>query len=206
MRKVIKIGLMTLVALTIGACGNASTFTDSRDGKVYKTVKIGKQIWMAENLAYDATGSKCYDNNPENCKKYGRLYDWKTAIEICPQGWLLPSEKEWEALVNIAGGYDVAGQNLKAQNGWNNNRNGLDKYGFSALPGGNLTDVLNNKFRDIGDISVWWSSTEYDPSNQYMGYGFSDKWALWYYMVYDHRVRKTKGFKVTLSSVRCIQE
>lgn len=81
------------------------TFIDSRDGKKYKTVKIGDQIWMAENLNYETeTGSWCYDNNPSNCDKYGRLYDWETANKVAPAGWHLPSRAEFETLLKNLGG------------------------------------------------------------------------------------------------------
>jgi uncharacterized protein (TIGR02145 family) len=105
------------------------TFTDPRDGKVYRTVRIGNQVWMAENLNYDAEGSKCYNNDPANRQKYGWLYDWETAKAVCPDGWHLPSDAEWQELVDFAGGDRVAGRRLKARDGWDNG-NGIDDLGF----------------------------------------------------------------------------
>ena len=109
---------------------------DNRDGKKYKTVTIGSKTWMAENLNYEAKGSKCYENKDENCTTYGRLYNWSTAMKACPSGWHLPSKTEYEALDKAVGGEEVAGKKLKAKSGWNKNGNGTDDFGFPAMPGG----------------------------------------------------------------------
>jgi len=120
------------------------TFTDPRDQKTYKTTKIDTQNWMAENLNYNAEGSECHDDKPANCQKYGRLYNWETAMKACPSGWHLPSNEEWEVLIKLAGGEYNAGEFLKAANGWKK-FNGVDSYGFSALGGPD------------GESGNWWS-------------------------------------------------
>jgi uncharacterized protein (TIGR02145 family) len=137
--------------------GTSNTFTDVRDGKSYRYVKIGAQTWMAENLNYNATGSKCYNNNTANCTTYGRLYNWATARTACPSGWYLPSEAEWARLANFVG--TNAGTKLKAKSGWNSYSGvpaGTDAYGFAALPGGIGGSV--GDFRDVGNIGHWWSA------------------------------------------------
>jgi uncharacterized protein (TIGR02145 family) len=144
------------------------TFTDSRDGKKYKTVKIGEQIWMVENLNFNANGSVCYENESENCEKYGRLYNWNTARKSCPQGWHLPSDGEWTALMDFVGDLSTAGTKLKTASGWD----GTDVYGFAALPGG-YGDPYGTFFDD-GRYGLWWSDTKSGDNAWYrhMGSGF----------------------------------
>jgi len=156
-------------------------FCDDRNGKKYVYVQIGEQIWMAENLNFDVCGSKCawpYNYRTEACDKFGRLYDWFTALTVCPEGWHLPSRVEWTALMDYAGGYLIAGSKLKAAGAdWDCNqetvelkhnnsmsdsysckgvKENTDDYGFSALPGGShdgysfLTNIQDG---------VWWSTT-----------------------------------------------
>jgi uncharacterized protein (TIGR02145 family) len=149
---------------------NSGTFTDFRDGKAYKTINIGKQTWMAENLNYNANSSKCYNNNTSNCDKYGRIYNWNTATKACPSGWHLPSDAEWTQLTDFVGGSETAGTKLKAKSGWfqDDSGSGTDKYGFSALPGGYCNSDGN--FDKIDDIGYWWSSssTEDNASTAYL--------------------------------------
>ncbi len=168
--------------------------TDSRDGKKYKVVKIGNQTWMAENLNYDASGSKCYDNKPANCAKYGRLYNWNTAMSACPSGWHLPSKSEYEVLDRAVGGEKVAGKKLKSKSGWKDNGNGTDEFGFAALPGGNGGSV--GSFYSAGLSGYWWSASEYDANDAYlrfMAYGYEGA----YLVNYD---------KSNLFSVRCLRD
>jgi len=142
--------------------------TDSRDGKTYKTVAIGTQTWMAENLNYNANDSKCYDNKPANCDKYGRLYDWNAAMKACPSGWHLPSDAEWQTLVNFAGGKEIAGNKLNSSGGWHLpywSSKATDEFGFSALPGG--YGDAGGSFYKVGGDGHWWSSSEYNANNAY---------------------------------------
>jgi len=185
--------------LSIPSASDQVGFTDPRDGKFYKTIKINGQVWMAENLNYAAEGSKCYNNDEANGAKYGRLYDWETAKKACPTGWHLPSDKEWETLVNYVGGKDIAGKKLKSKIGWKDygngiDGNGIDEYGFSALPGG--YGDLGGFFQNAGNIGHWWSSTEYVTSYA---------WDLDMYYNYES-VGMNHVFKTGLYSVRCVQD
>jgi uncharacterized protein (TIGR02145 family) len=173
------------------------SFSDQRDGKTYKTVKIDSQTWMAENLNYNANGSKCYKDDESNCQKYGRLYNWKIAKSggVCPSDWRLPSKDEWQNLVDFAGGYEVAGTHLKAKEGWPENGNGTDGYGFSAMPGG--YGGSDGKFVDIGNNAYWWSASKHEDYGDfayYQGMNYDNAYAYW-----------NRNYKSNLFSVRCIQ-
>jgi uncharacterized protein (TIGR02145 family) len=155
---------------------------------------------MAENLNYAAEGSKCYDNEEENCLKYGRLYDWATAMKVCPTGWHLPSYAEWEVLSNSVGGSKTEGKHLKAKIGWRDNKgkssgNGLDTYGFAALPGGYGSS--GGDFGSVGSSGYWWSTTSdigsYGAYGRYMH--CSSEIASWY-------LSNESG----LFSLRCLQD
>jgi len=171
------------------------SFTDSRHGKSYKTLKFDNQTWMAENLDYNANGSKCFNNSESNCQKYGRLYNWKIALSACPQGWHLPSNKEWQILVDFTGGDATAGNILKATSGWKDDSNGVDAVGFTALPGG--AGNPDGSFLKVGDVGVWWSSSE-DSSNYAYG------WDIYYRNEGAHYWRNYD--KDCLFSVRCVKD
>ena len=120
------------------------TLTDARDNQTYKTVKIGEQTWMAQNLNYKTDSSFCYKDEDSYCAKFGRLYLWKDGTEkdACPDGWHVPSKAEFDTLVAVVGGNAQAGLSLKATTDWarggfpESEGTGYDSYGFAALPAG----------------------------------------------------------------------
>ena len=216
------------------------TLTDSRDGQTYRTVKICGQVWMAENLNYAYTGvpyrfyeeyfdetytsdstSWCYDNDPANCAKYGRLYTWAAAMDsvgtwstngkgcgyygkicsptypvrgVCPKGWHLPSYDEWEALFTAVGGSSTAGTKLKFVTGWSDSGNGTDTFGFSALPAGLRYRIGDYDYE--GDYANFWSSTEGGNLDAYtMGLYYG-----------DDNVNLNYGLKNFGFSVRCLKD
>jgi uncharacterized protein (TIGR02145 family) len=163
----------------------------------YKTVEIGDQVWMAENLNYAVSGSVCYNNDEANCATYGRLYNWATAKTVCPFGWHLPSDAEWITLIDYVEAQKsctyCAGEYLKSTNGWNEDGNGTDDYGFAALSGGYGS---SGYFYDAGDDGYWWSAREanvYGGVARYMYYNFE--------YVYEYY-----NYKDDLLSVRCVQD
>jgi uncharacterized protein (TIGR02145 family) len=169
-----------------------SPLIDNRDGNKYKTVKIGGKMWMAENLKYQPkTGNSwCCNDSDSCCVKYGRLYDWKTAMTVCPAGWHLPTQQEWNDLVEAAGGYS-AGKNLKSSSYYD----GTDIYGFSALLGQkgtrwNSEDIEGN----------WWTET-----TSQSGEGGEER-AYSRNINYNTNVKEKQSYIDERFSVRCIQD
>ena len=212
--KTLMVTLVSVLATFSYAAQQKGTMTDARDGKKYKTIQIGEQTWMAENLNYATSkGSYCYKNEARNCTKYGRLYTWDIAMGVCPDGWHLPTETEWKTLIVTADGsitdYDrsktgnVAGLKLKAQTDWETYRGhivGEDTYGFSALPAGFGLDTsyhYDYKFCNEGEKTHFWSATEDDKWGAYsMTMHFTDE---------DAYLDWTTS-KRNVQSVRCVKD
>lgn len=137
-----------------------SSFIDKRDGKKYKTIKIGDQVWMSENLNYKSKESWCYDNKPENADIHGRLYKYKSALKSCPDGWHLPSDQEWKKLeISLGMKSDVD------ETGWRGTSPGQGfllkkegKTGFNAELSG---CTLWGNFDGMYNIGYYWTSTKY---------------------------------------------
>ena len=190
------------------------TFTDPRDGEVYKTCKIGDQIWMAENLRYRPPkgGSYPYDKNKDNVAKYGRLYEWRAVEDAVPPGWVIPSEEDVEQLRSfIEKSYDVSDA-LRSED-WDD---GMNVYGFNAVPSGfqgyekasyDSRDEWDNDssgFRELNERAVYWASekTVFDIDSNY----FSDVYDNPDISFKDDGVWKHTPFrKYQACAIRCIK-
>ncbi|NVN94015.1 MAG: fibrobacter succinogenes major paralogous domain-containing protein [Bacteroidetes bacterium] len=196
------------------------TFTDYSDGNTYKTVKIGNQTWMAENLktthykngnaipkvtdntvwAALATGAYCdYNNTPASSATYGLLYNWFTVNtgNLCPIGWHVPSDAEWKILITYLGDESIVGGKLKEAGlaHWvTPNTDATNETGFTALPCGYRAS--NGTYYDIGTNGYWWSSTE------------SSTGGVWnMHLTYDSgNEDRYSGIMVGGRSVRCIKD
>ncbi len=165
-----------------------------------EVVTIGSQVWQKCNLkAVPSTGKhSCYCNKPENCEKYGRLYDWTAAMSACPSGFHLPTDEEWGILVKYTSGAQVAGYKLKATSGWEKWKTlsgGSDEFGFSALPGG-LGNPSTDYFGSAGTNGSWWTATGGDNNAAIRAI----------YHKFDEVNRLVLSKEDYLLSVRCLQD
>lgn len=196
------------------------------DGNTYQTIKIGNQLWMAENLRtskfcngdaishvkdendwrYTKEAAWCYqDNNIKLGKEYGKIYNWHTVADdrnICPCGWKVPDESDWDALAEALGGNAVAGGKMKVKGSveentgpWHDlNESGTNESGFNGLPGGGRDGV--GGFLKPGFAGGWWSSTP-ESSDAAFGRGLAGGAGN---LLRDSE-HKNSGF-----SIRCVKE
>lgn len=148
----------------------------------YKSVKIGDQVWMAENLRIDVNGSYVFNGKAEYEKKYGRLYTYEAAQKVCPAGWHLPSDQEWDKLAENLGGEENAAKALKLGG----------SSGFNALAAGYAN---GSSFWFLDSYGGFWSSTAYDGSH------------AWYRFFTNQDNSFTKSYfnKKYGFSVRCVK-
>ncbi len=194
---------------------------NSSDRSNFKTIKIGSQVWMTDNLNVStfrngdiineaksekeweaASNNKqpawCYyDNDPKNGAKYGKLYNWYAVNDsrgLAPKGFHIPSNAEWDQLSDYLGVYEKAGTKMKSNSDWNNNGNGTNESGFSGLPGGFCFGY--GTFTSIGNRGIWWSSSEA---------GTNDAWVRELVFCYGffEEISHGNGFGL---SVRCLRD
>jgi len=188
------------------------------DDNTYKTVTIGNQIWMADNLrttTYNdgspitlveadsewinlTSGAYCWYKNDEATygSTYGALYNWYAVdrFKLCPDGWRVPNDEEWrtfEEYLTNNGHNGTEGLVLKAKDGWSNAGSGTDYYGFKALPGGERYSI----YEEIGECGYWWCSTAH-----------TDTYAIFWMLSSNSKIlNRFGGSKVCGFSVRCIK-
>lgn len=216
---------LELLVANLGGGAASNRIVDVRDGKDYRIATIGGQTWMAENLDYGENGrGSCYENLASNCAKYGRLYDWSTAMNlpascntssckayatsnprgICPEGWRIPTDGDWKLLLAsvaepVGGAWKGReAEALKATAGWNptvkGSGNGRDAFDFRALPGG--YHYPDGDFFETGLFGFWWTaSEETGASGVYHSMGSAQ--------LVDIRGTEGKNFEF---SVRCVRD
>lgn len=212
---------LLLAMLIISACGDDHNSVRDIDGNVYRTVSIGDQVWMAENLrathyrngdpllalpdtslwANSKSGAYCYyDNDSQNISRYGLLYNWHAINDsrnIAPEGWHLPSEEEIMELMNFLGG-DTSGAGKLKEAGLSRwlapNLGATNESGFTALPGGYRLD--KGTYHTAASNGYWWSA-----NRSYEMYAWSPRLYTGFADVKRERYYENYGF-----SVRCIKD
>ncbi len=183
--------IFTIVSSSALKAQQAGTFTDARDGHVYKTVTIGSQVWMAENLAYKARkGCWVYDNDIKNLAEFGYLYNWRIAKKRCPQGWHLPTSTEYKTLLNNYGNDEQCYEALIA--------GGVS--GFNVALGGYYDSSIETEddFNDMGGSATFWTKDSEDGGTFVLTFyqGYKSEAAIW-----GDGANKTIGYYV-----RCIKD
>jgi uncharacterized protein (TIGR02145 family) len=191
------------------------------DGNVYDTIKIGSQVWLMEDLKAThyrdgssipgvadsaqwsnlLTGASCsYNNDSNNEKIYGRLYNWYAVTNpagISPVGWHIPTDSEWTILINYLGGQYAAGGEMKSESTlWGaSNVGATNSSSFTSIPAGTRYS-RNGTFYDMGKYAYYWTSTPYNINGAF-SIGIIDGSAG----VYRYEYGKTSGF-----GCRCVKD
>jgi uncharacterized protein (TIGR02145 family) len=212
---IVATGAVTPVSIagdSVKAHAESGTFTDPRDGQTYAWVRIGKQIWMAENLRFATErGSWCWENYPAECEKRGRFYNWEAACLAAPPGWHLPTDNEWKTLemalgltaeqaddtgVDRGGESNTAGAALKKTGAWATEHNGNaivydNATGFSAIPTG---IYARDTFFHEGYAGWWTSSVSGNKA--------------WCHSLrfFDNKVGRDENNRAFAFSVRCVKD
>jgi uncharacterized protein (TIGR02145 family) len=192
--------------------GTSGIFQDPRDGEIYAWVRIGEQVWMAENLRFaTSSGSMCWENREAECADRGRYYTWSAAMEAAPPGWHLPSDEEWMELemtlgftraqaedhgMDRGGPANTIGAALKKTGEWATEYEGVpipvtNQTGFSAIPVGLYAQ---EQFFHEG-YAAWWSSTEEGDQAWMRGLQF-----------HDSEMARNLNAKRFAFSVRCVRD
>ena len=197
-RKYFALIVICTLVCSLSFSQETGSFTDSRDGHEYLTIKIGDQVWMAENLAFKIDdGCWVYEGVDGYAKTYGYLYSWEAAKDICPDGWRLPTDPEFVILWGELGGTESDGGKLKERgtDHWNNpNAGATNSSGFTALSSGKSGGNEHKMY--LGLMTYFWTSEDYDED---MG----ASWALYSAKEEFTRYGLPKGDGV---SVRCLKE
>jgi uncharacterized protein (TIGR02145 family) len=210
MRTAIKLSAAVLVS-----------FVFLSNAEKYKTVKIGDQVWMLENLNVDhfrngeaihhavtadewvragkeGKAAWCYyENKQENAARYGKLYNWYAVTDprgLAPQGFRVSTDADWRVVTDFLGGEDAAGTKMKSPTGWLADGNGTNESGFGGLPGGSRN--LYGEFQYGHQTAYWWTSTA------------QDRELAWYRVIDQspYYVYRTNYSKANGLSVRCVED
>ncbi len=149
MKKTLAFFIFSFIVISLNA---QDKFIDPRDGNSYRTMNVGGKTWMTENLKYQLPGAGAisFDNNPNNIQNYGILYDWKTAMKSCPDGWRLPTGEEFSSIINISEGDEF----------WTGKNSGPNSFSIQLA---GMQDY-EGTFTEMDESAYFWTATEYDAN------------------------------------------
>ncbi|MFN8255289.1 MAG: FISUMP domain-containing protein [Bacteroidales bacterium] len=190
--------LITWFCMLVFSCFSQKTgqLVDKRDGKIYRTVKIGNQWWMAQNMACNTGNCYPYNNDESNLPAYGYYYKWSSAKDACPAGWHLPNMEDWTILRDYLGGDNGSGGKMKSLEGWDSpNKGATNESGFNGMAGGD-GNSQTMKFYSMGRYGNFWSAKPYGNNK-----------AQYYFLSFEYDVLYETAIdpNTALLNVRCVK-